>query len=82
MREMANAIPDDVIRGIVRDNQAPQGPSSAGAIPSSQTVSHVRGVPGLGTGWSEPAPLRPPPGIQWVDAQCIADDVRQRLGKK
>src|SRR5215469_14465335 len=58
MHEMAQAIPTDMVRGIIRDNQAPTGPSSAGAIPSSQQVSNVRG-----TGWSREIPLSNPPGV-------------------
>jgi len=91
-RRMAMATPPSVIRdfavlddalvkGIaLRDARAPQGPSSQGASPSSQQMSNVHpsGVPGGGTGWQAPTPLSPPPGIQWVDAQLIADDVKQR----
>jgi len=88
--DMARATPTSMLQEIAgRDNRAPTGPSSQGVIPSSQQVSNVRGnVPGGGTGWSEPRPLGPPPGIHLVDAQLIADDVRQRaelarkLGKK
>jgi hypothetical protein len=83
MREMANAVPDHVVRDIaLRDGRAPTGPSSGGAIPSSQPVSHVRGVPGGGSGYSEPRPLRPPDGIAMIDAIVIADDVRQRAERK
>jgi hypothetical protein len=35
-----------------------------------------------GTGWRDATPISPPPGINWVDAQCIADDVRQRAELK
>jgi hypothetical protein len=84
MREMANAIPDRVVHDIaMRDGRAPTGPSSAGVVPSSQQISNVRGnVAGGGTGWSREIPLSPPPGIHLVDAQLIADDVRQRMAKK
>ena len=60
MQEMVRAVPDGFMQDVVRDNQAPTGPSSQGAVPSSQQVSNVRGaggVPGLGTGWSHSAPL-------------------------
>jgi len=78
MAEMARAVPDRVVHDIaMRDARAPTGPSSAGAIPSSQQVSNVRGAGG-GGGWAREIPLSPPPGIHLVDAQLIADDVRQR----
>ena len=85
LQEMVNAVPDDVMRGVLRDNRAPQG--RPGVIPSSTQVTGDRArapvnVPGSGTGWAESAPLSPPPGINYVDAQLIADDVRQRMGKK
>jgi hypothetical protein len=40
-------------------------------------VSNVRGAGG-GTGWQNLTPLSNPPGTNWVDALCIADDVKQR----
>jgi hypothetical protein len=78
MREMASAIPDAMVREIaMKDHRAPTGPSGQGVVPSSQQMTNVRGA-GRGLGWSEPTPLGPPPGIDLVDAQLIADDVRQR----
>jgi hypothetical protein len=82
MQEMARACPDSFVRDIVNDHRAPSGPSAAGVIPSSQSLSNVRGTSGRGTGWSDPAPLSNPPGTRWVDAIAIADDVRQRAEKK
>ena len=76
MLEMADVVPTDMMREIVRDNQAPKGPSSQGAIPSSQHISNVRG-----TGWAREIPISNPPGTPYVDALCIADDVRQRAKK-
>src|SRR5215472_11955778 len=56
MREMSEAIPTDMVREIaLRDGRAPTGPSSAGAIPSSQQVSNVR-PGGNGTGWQHKRP--------------------------
>ena len=59
VREMVEAVPD--MREVaLRDARAPQGPSSQGAIPSSQQVSNVRGtggIPGGGTGWAHSVPL-------------------------
>jgi hypothetical protein len=82
LRAMVEAVPDRVMRDIVHDNRAPTGPT--GAIPTSQQSSagsSPANVPGSGKGWVEPTPLGPPPGINWVDAQLIADDVKQRKAK-
>jgi hypothetical protein len=81
VREMAQACPDSFVKDIVGDHRAPSGPSAAGVIPSSQQMTNVRGTSGRG-GWSEPTPLSNPPGVSWVDALAIADDVRQRAEKK
>jgi hypothetical protein len=77
MQEMAAAIPDHVVRNIaMRDNRAPTGPSSQGAIPSSQQVSNVRGtggVPGGGTGWAHEVPLSPDQRHslrEWIDPKA------------
>jgi len=79
VRDMAGGVTNADIQDIVRASHRPQGPNSAGAIPSSQQVSNARGnVPSGGTGWVEPRPLTNPPGTNWVDAIAIADDVRQR----
>jgi hypothetical protein len=68
-------------KGIaLRDARAPTG--RPGMIPSSeQQVSNVRPAGG-GRGYVEPTPLSNPPGTPWVDALCIADDVRQRAERK
>jgi hypothetical protein len=79
---MVAAVPDRMIRDIVHDNRAPTG--RPGMIPNSQQSSGGGGpanVPGGGTGWVDPVSLGPPPGINWVDAQLIADDVKQRKAK-
>ena len=76
---MVAVCPDSMVRGIVRDNQAPKTPSIAG-VPSSQQLTGIRpgGGPVNTTGWREATPLSNPPGTNWVDAIAIADDVRQR----
>jgi hypothetical protein len=81
LKEMTRAVPDDVVRSIaLRDARAPRTPSIAG-VPSSQQLVGVR--PGGGSsGWVDARPLSNPPGVNWVDAIAIADDVRQRKGKK
>jgi hypothetical protein len=85
-RRMAMATPPSVIRDFavlddrlvkdiaLRDARAPINPS--GMIPNSQQVGGP--APSSTPGWVDPTPLRPPPGINWVDAQLIADDVKQR----
>ena len=82
LEAMVNAVPDHVVRGVVHDNRAPTGPSSAGIVPSSQSLSNVRGVVGGGSGWAHEIPLSNPPGTRMVDAIAIADDVRQRAERK
>jgi hypothetical protein len=70
-------LDDATVRGIIRDNRnAPTGP--IGAIPSSKQGTGGGPAPSRTPGWVDPAPLGPPPGIHWVDAQLIADDVKQR----
>jgi hypothetical protein len=91
-REMERACSTEDLRDLVHASRRPQGPS-IGGIPSSQTLSGVHpgggaSVPGGGTGWREAAPLRPPPGINYVDRLVDEQDRRdreelaQRLGKK
>jgi hypothetical protein len=78
LRAMEAAAPTSVVKDIaLRDARAPTGPNAQGAIPSSQQVSNVR-TGGGGSGWAHEVPLSNPPGTNWVDALCIADDVKQR----
>jgi hypothetical protein len=77
---MVNAE-NGIMRGVLRDARAPTGPSSAGIVPSSQSLSNVRATGG-GSGWAREVPLSNPPGTRMVDAIAIADDVRQRAEKK
>jgi hypothetical protein len=79
LRAMVEAVPDRVLRDIVRDNRAPTGPT--GAIPNSQQSSGGGGsanVPGSGTGWAREIPIGPPPGIRYVDQQLDAQDQKDR----
>jgi hypothetical protein len=75
---MVNAVPDRILRDIVRDNRGPSTPTAA--IPRSQQVTGGGGGPSPSStpGWVDPRPLTNPPGTNWVDAIAIADDVRQR----
>ena len=51
MADMARCTPTDMLRDIaMRDNRAPTGPSAQGIVPSSQTLSNVRGAGGAKTG--------------------------------
>jgi hypothetical protein len=79
MRELAEAAPDNVLRDIVRDNRAPQGPSSAGASGQLTKTSSNPGIPGSNTsGWLRETPLSNPPGINYVDMLCEVDAAKQR----
>jgi hypothetical protein len=79
MREFAEAVPTSLIRDVVRDNRAPQGPSSAGASGQLTKTSSNPGIPGSNTsGWLRETPLGPPPGISYVDMLCEVDAERQR----
>jgi hypothetical protein len=86
LMEMAAAIPDHMIKGIVRDNQAPQGPS-AGGIPSSQQITSVhpgggaRLPAGGGTGWAREVPFGPSMHQRYVDAQLDAQDAKDRAAR-
>ena len=75
MLQMANAAPDDVMRGIVRDNRAPTG--HAGVIPDRRTSAHP-GRRSLGTGWRDATPLSNPPGVAQADRLMDEADKRDR----
>ena len=79
LEAMVAAEPRGFMAGVVRDNRAPTSP---GMVPNSQTGGGARPSAGDGTGWVEPRPLGPQPGIHLVDAQLIADEVRQRAELK
>jgi hypothetical protein len=80
LRAMVEAVPDHLMRSIVRDHQgAPTGPT--GAIPRSQSTGSGGGpanVPGSGTGWAHETPLGPPPGVAQADRLMDAQDRRDR----
>ena len=79
VQEMANHPCNQVMGGVIQDRHAPNTPAM---IPTSQSGSGGSGEVRKGTGYSDTRPLGPPPGIQWVDAQLIADEVRQRAELK
>jgi hypothetical protein len=68
-------IPDDVMRGIVRDNRAPIG--NAGVIPDRRTEVHPSHR-SLGTGWARQVPLSNPPGTAQADRLMDEQDRRDR----
>ena len=80
LRAMVEAVPDRMLRDIVRDNRnAPTGPT--GAIPRSQQVTGGGGpanVPGSGTGWGHSTPIGPPPGVAQADRLMDAQDQKDR----
>jgi len=82
LREMERACPTSTMRSIaMRDARAPLGPSSQGIIPTSQQVSRTSsgaGLVGSNTGWRNPTPLGPQPGINHVDRLVDAQDRRDR----
>jgi len=76
---MVAAVPDRVMRDIVRDNRAPTGPT--GTIPSGSqqpTGGGAANVPGSGIGWAHEIPLSPPPGVQQSDKLVDAQDAGDR----
>jgi hypothetical protein len=76
LRAMVAAVPDHMLRDIVRDHRgAPTGTTTMNPA-LGQQASNVRGggVPGGGTGWAREIPLGPPPGIQYVDQQLDHQD--------
>jgi hypothetical protein len=62
LRDMCNAVPDHVMRGVIRDNRAPSG--RPGVIPDSQQPSNVRPSPARSNtpGWVTAPALSNPPG--------------------
>ena len=78
LRAMEAACPTPMMKEIaLRDARAPTGPSNMNPSSTSRGGSPAN-VPGSGTGWVEPAPLVPPPGLRYVDAQIDAADARDK----
>jgi len=76
MLEMANAAPDHVMRGIVRDNRAP---TNASVIPDRQQMrGQMRGQVRGGTGWAHQVPISNPPGTAQADRLMDAADRADR----
>jgi hypothetical protein len=86
MREMANAVPDGLVRQIVN------GSAPANLTPLSEANARPRVADDNRSGWREPRPLGPPEGIAHIDrlvevqtardtAELIEKEAR-RLAKK
>jgi hypothetical protein len=61
-----NVLDNATVQGIIRDNRnAPTGPT--GAIPRSEKVSDPDAGAANTTGWVDPRPLGPQPGIDLID---------------
>jgi hypothetical protein len=79
LREMVNTVPDSMVRDIaMRDGRAPTGPSAQGVVPSSQPLSNIRTGGGGSSGWREPTPLAPPPGVNILDRIMDHEDAKDR----
>jgi hypothetical protein len=84
LREMCNAVPDHVMRGVMRDARAPTG--RPGMIP--EQPSNVRPDSGAAntSGWRDATPIGPPPGVAQADKLMDHQDkldraeLAQRLG--
>jgi hypothetical protein len=73
---MQAAMPDRLMRDIVADQRRGVAePSSLAATPNAPAPA-VRG-----TGWVDPAPLAPPPGVAIMDRMLDAQDARDRAAR-
>lgn len=66
--EMARVVPTSLVRDIVRDFR--RGVSQPSSIEREPEVR--------GSGWVDPAPLGPPPGIKLIDRMMAAEDRQWR----
>jgi hypothetical protein len=75
--DMVVATPTNFVRDVVRDNQR-----SPAFEPSSPMAPRKERKP-LGqpsqNGWVDAVPLAPPPGVDLVDAQVRAADLREKI---
>jgi hypothetical protein len=77
MREFAAAAPDSLVRDIVNDHRgAPEGPTSI--VRRARAEQDVE----RGTGWTKPAPLKPPPGVSILDRVMDAQDALDRADRE
>jgi hypothetical protein len=72
MAEMAHAVGSETIRGIVKSG-------GVGVLQSTATTPTLTRVSAQNTsGWRDPGPLSPPPGIAIADRLMDAADARDR----
>jgi hypothetical protein len=76
LREMVRAVPDHMLRDIVRDNRAPTG--RPGMIPDAQYPTSPRPSAGDGTGWAREIPLGPSMHQRYVEQQIDAQDANDK----
>jgi hypothetical protein len=67
--EMARAVPDRLMRDIVRDSW--KGVARSTSVIPQQPVQK-------GTGWVDAPKLKPPPGVELIDRMCAAEDRQWR----
>lgn len=72
LREMANAVPDAMVRQIVNGNRAPAdlAPLTTNVRPTIAQQNRA--------GWRNPAPLGPPAGVAQADRLMDVADARDR----
>jgi hypothetical protein len=66
----SNAVGDRLVADLVSDFRRPVSQSGS-MIPDRARAPEPQKK---GDGWAEPAPLKPPPGIEIIDAMCDAQD--------
>jgi hypothetical protein len=67
------AVPDQLVRDIVAD--AYKGISQS----ASMIKPERKPPPAKGSGWVDPAPMKAPTGIEYIDRMCEAQDRADRI---
>jgi hypothetical protein len=80
LREMVAACDTATIQDLARHGTV-QSASQAGASGQISSVHGSSGLPGTQNGWRNAAPISPPPGIRWVDAQLDAQDAKDKAAR-
>jgi len=68
--EMMKAVPESLMRELRADAQKPNPVTGGPPQPQQQVVR--------GSGWIDPRPLEPPPGIRHIDEMMDAQDERDK----
>jgi hypothetical protein len=76
MAAMCEAVDAKTMQAIVAENRG-----SGVAAPSSLAATPRQQEPKRGTGFSEPAPLRSPPGVALLDRMMDVEDARDRADR-